>query len=233
MCNAYATFGDQVLHSRAIKLFLPTVIWKDETFCMSAKGPWLLASGQVLLAILLNLYAPHQYWDAVLSKLPPGSDRHVQLGVDYFVQHWPPPAEQVSWAINFPARVLTIPFIGLQRPLISYAVGVGKNELTVADIIFFLWVGVLWYWIGTILRAPSTSLPKSTRYSSWRVFLVIDVSGMLFALIVGVFGAYCTLTHRKPYQHIGPFGVLWALALMAYFYRRLKTDGVLQSDSTT
>lgn len=181
----------------------------------------LISVVQIGLAVLLWWYAPLQTLktqEAVKSQYP---NQHIQLGLDFYRRIEPAPAERVSFALNFPALVLSIPVASFfPEPLYES----GFRHLSPIDFVFWGWIGVMWYWMTSrLFRREGGDKPKKMSRPFRVVWLVC---GLLFALIVGTVGLTMLLSRLStvPYKQIAPFGMLWSLLLAAYFIWKLRSE---------
>ncbi len=93
--------------------------------------------------------------------------------------------------------------------------------LEIEDFVFFLAVGVLWYWTGAKidrLLGRGQSIKQSRTASA-----ALAAMGFLFALGVGVLTmSYAMLTDAdRPLKQLWPFGLVWSVMLLCYFFWRL------------
>ncbi len=182
---------------------------------------WLVSGLQVALAVFLWWYAPLQIVTAQKAVDANYPKQHAQLGLDFYRRNTPAPAERVSLALDFPAAILAGPFnIAFPRRLYETKL----RLLSMRDLAFFFWTGVLWYWTMSILiqRGKSGDVKKLSR--SVRIALL--VCGLGFALIVGAIGldALVSKFSAIPDKQIAPFGLLWSLGLAAYFLWKLRSE---------
>ena len=181
----------------------------------------LVAVVQVALAIFLWWYAPLQISRAVEAVQAQNPNHQIQLEMDFIRRIDPAPAERVSLAINFPAAVvadlLTLPF-----PIQLYQSG--HRFLSLRDLVFFGSTGVFWYWVTSIVIRRKTRGDLRNLKRPHRIGLL--VCGVLFALFEGILALEWLFSKSStpPYREVGPFGLLWSVALAAYFVWKMWSE---------
>jgi hypothetical protein len=179
---------------------------------------WSVAAVQVGLAMFLWWYAPLQTAAAEKAARAKYPNQRIGLSLEFYQRIEPAPSQRVSFALNFPALILSVPFQGLfPRPLYE-----SKQRLLLAtDVVFFAWTGLLWYWITSevIGRKPADDL----RAASKPLRTICRVCGLVFALLLGATAItlFLSALSTAPNRQIAPFGLLWALGLALYFGRKL------------
>ena len=177
---------------------------------------WCLPVLQLALAVACHLYDPHEF--RVQFMFHGAADLQ-----EYFSQHFPAHAGRLEKAINFPALVLNYPLSKKTYPILYRR----NSEYTYiviypADISFFLWIVLFWYWVGWKLdqrrkRGPGTSLPNWVRIFG-------PSCGVLFGVLTGLYAISMAAGRWRPYQQIGAAGILWSIALTVYFTRQLTRE---------
>jgi hypothetical protein len=186
---------------------------------------WALSVIQIVVAVSLFLYSPYQYLVRVRAS-------GIVNNPEYFLNNWPPPAMRVSQAINFPAVVLDSPFrFALRRSHMLFYENnsrYGYVSLGINDVVFFLWVGMLWYWVG--MRIDQTLGQMQKRNWPRNVIFAGLSCGVLFAIACAVYGIKLVGVQRESAYQVAPFGILWAVLLGCYFGRelalRLRSPGI-------
>jgi len=176
---------------------------------------------QVALAVFLWWYAPLQVRETQEAAKAQYPNQHIQLGLDFYRRIEPGPAERVAFALNFPALILSIPVANFfPEPLYES----NLRLFSPMDLAFFVWTGILWYWLALRLTALKKSdepkkLPKTVR-------IIWLACGVLFALILGAAALSMLLSRLStiPYKQVAPFGLLWSLGLASYFAWQLKSE---------
>jgi hypothetical protein len=177
---------------------------------------WTLAILQIMVATAALVYAPYQY----KARPHPIGDDFMLLG---YRMAWPPPILRTSYALNFPALTVVIPFrfsSWSRRHVFRYQ-GPPFVLLSVEDCIFLTAVGALWYWLGSKIdrrKRVTTEAPGSKSLKT--VSLMI---GFLFSAgVTALASFYVMLTDAdRPFRQIGLFGLLWGVALLWYFVSNL------------
>ena len=182
-----------------------------------------VAVSQLLLAVGLFAYAPFQY-RADVQKVG-------VVELTYFLQHYPPAAQRVSYALNYPAfaiaRILVAPK-SLARidnfALMTFWADGGQERVTPTDLVFFFGVVVLWYWLAGLLETLWIK-----RLLIWPGMLT-SICGLVLSITTGTYSLILLFSQYRPLRQIGPFGVLWSLLLIGYFgqsiVRRIKQSRV-------
>ena len=120
---------------------------------------WVLPFAQLVLAVTAWFYAPLQYLAAIQEVHARYPNQNIQLGLDFYERNWPSPAERVVLALNFPAVILAGPFnLLFHRPLYADQL----RDVSVRDIAFFCWIGILWYWVGSKLDHRNSNEDQAT-----------------------------------------------------------------------
>lgn len=175
----------------------------------SARLKWVLLTVQVVVALFLFVLAQHQF-----SEISAGGE----LRVDRLA----PGAERLSRSINFPAEVLMVP-INMSRSFqrLMCAKRLARTwplVITWADIVSFLYVCIVWYFIGLEIE---NRIKAKHGVGSQRVYRhVMPVLG----LIVGISCwpvAFTMLRSTALYRQLGYVGLCWGVILVGYFGKRL------------
>ena len=126
--------------------------------------------------------------------------------------------------MSFPALAVTVPLRFAPQwavPRLSIYRGEPLILLDTEDFAFFAAVGLLWYWIGAkvdrlLRRGQCKQRPRAASAA-------LAAAGLLLAAGVGALAAkYATLTDAdKPWEEVGPFGLVWSAMLICYFGWRL------------
>lgn len=175
---------------------------------------WVLPLVQVALAIAAFIYGPYEYR---AGPHPVGDDFMLRA----YQQLWPPVVERVSIAINFPAYAAVVPvnFTHWSGEL-RYNYGRLSILFELQDVLFFCGVGVLWYWLGIKLdrRLESEAHVRSPVPKSVAVARMIF--GVVFALALGFLAFELLTSSMRPQMQVGPFGLIWSIALLFHFSRK-------------
>lgn len=174
---------------------------------------WFLPVLQLALAVACHLYDPHEF--RVQFMLHGAADLQ-----EYLSQHFPAPAGRLEKAINFPALVLNYPLRKKTYPIL-YEHNSEYTYIVIhpADVSFFLWIVLFWFWVGwrlDQLKGPGTR----THLPNW-VWIIGQWCGALFGALTGAYAIWMVAGRWQPYQQIGAAGILWSIALTTYFARQL------------
>lgn len=176
---------------------------------------WILAVVQIAAAFAALVYAPSQW-----KTRPHLIGDCTLVG---FRQTWPPPILRAAYAVNFPALVASysVQFASWSDIPVLYNREGPFIWVSVQDGIFLVSVGILWYWLGSILDrrlGGYNEIPRSKPLA-----VVALLSGCLFAITAATLATlYATRTDAdRPYRQIGPFGLVWSAMLLCYFCWKL------------
>ena len=181
------------------------------------KWSWVLCGGQILLAVVLLYYEPYEYLETAERIQRETNSQNVRSSISFWERHWPPRAGVVLRAVNYPAMILSVPFdFGSHTPLYSN----GVRDIYFRDITFLGWVGVVWYWIGTLIENRKQHVQFALK-RRW-LWEIICVAGLILAVIGGVVAVRRVIEDNAiaPERWIFIFGVFWALLLFGYFVRK-------------
>lgn len=181
------------------------------------KWSWILCIAQGILAIVLSYYEPYQFRNSIQeTKRSSGSER-IELGLDFYQRHWPPPCGIALRAINFPPLVLSDAFDLLPHtPLFSNDL----RQIYTRDIAFIIWVFIFWYVVGTI--ADNREWRTETRAQRPILHVVVYATG----LVIGLVGGYLAVTQlihgngATPENQLSAFGLAWSILLVGYITSR-------------
>jgi hypothetical protein len=195
---------------------------------MTLRWRLVLPIVQLILTFACWFYEPIQY--RKIAVLGHNQDRWGYLG-----QSYPAPVGRFSYIDNFPAyiyadamsnllysRGMSFPAWryewhgGNEHAGFTYTVGLNED-------IFFLGGFFLWYWVGGkidgFIQKPHIGGRPKRRV--WQVIEMLVVLGtgayLLFVCII----VLATPKISHPYRQIATFGLIWPVALLAYFCFRL------------
>ena len=161
-----------------------------------------------LFAIGCHVYTPGETLDRVLRQtvlIPPESD----------LDQFPAPLDRISKGINFPAQMLDYPLLNVDREIYSHK---GKDTYVsfhLRDIVFYVGVVLLWYFIG---RALDRALEQSSAINRSRAARIAGLAG---GVVFGTLNwAYADLMMEPAWgvqRQIGACGIAWACILIAWF----------------
>lgn len=179
----------------------------------SSKWRIALPTLQVILAAILFVAAPYQYRTAVRA-----AGRGV--GLEFFARHFPPPALQISYAMNYPALVAAHVLVGapgLSRlnnlDLIRWNVDGGEFTLTARDLLFFIAVGCLWY---VVSRAVEYTGDAGFRRLSAGVAMIVSAICFLFAAVVAYVAIDSLRSAGPALRQTAPAGLTWSIIMFAF-----------------
>jgi hypothetical protein len=164
-------------------------------------------------ALACHVYDTHEY------RIGAYRDRVVN-NLEYYGQHSPALVERISRGINFPALVLDYPFRDADIPIYEWNSDFTLISITPGDVGFFAGVVFFWYLVGRKIddgMEPSNAWPRQLRITGLGC-------GVLFGLLTGGYADQMIKSHRLPQRHVGTFGIVWALVLIAYFAWRLAGE---------
>jgi hypothetical protein len=173
-----------------------------------SRWKWLLPIVQLVLALTCHFYDPYVY------RVRARRDRAVN-NTEYLFQHSPAWAERISQGINFPALVLAYPFRNESNAVYERNSVYTLIWISPGDIAFFVGILLFWYWLGLTLDERSGPSPKTIWPSRPRMAGL--VGGIAFGILTGVYAGQKIGGGLHPERQIGAFGIVWALALTAYF----------------
>jgi hypothetical protein len=169
---------------------------------------WLLPIVQLAFAFSCLVYGPHQY------RVRAQRDGAVN-NPEYVFQHSPAVVERLSKGVNFPALVLAYPFRDEGNAIYWHNSKYTLIWIAPKDVSFFLGIALFWSWVGMRLNK---SLGRG-RKGVWprKVRLAGLGCGVVFGLLTGAYALQMIASKWRPERQIGAFGILWAVALLAYF----------------
>ena len=141
---------------------------------------------------------------------------------EYTFQHSPAPVGIISREVNFPALVLAYPLRNEGQAIFKRNGDYTLIWIGVNDLGFFIGIVFFWYGVARIqARNPEESLTAAWATKAKTAGLAC---GAIFGVLTGAYAIQMASTRWRPEREIGTFGVVWALVLIAYFVRRLKSD---------
>ena len=174
---------------------------------------------QFSLALSLYYYEPHEYLKAVAAREQQTHSQNVQSSLTFWEQHWPHTAGVLLRGINYPALVVSTGFDFRSRaPLYSNEL----RELYLKAVAFFLFILLLWYFIGLLIDKKdwrSTERARSKRHMQVFAYAVGVIVGVL-----GIYVAISRLVHGSMLVHerdVFICGITWSILLLTYFIPRL------------
>jgi hypothetical protein len=173
---------------------------------------WLLPIVQLALALACHVYDPHLY--RVIAERDGAVDNP-----EYVFQHVPALAGRVSQGLNFPALVLNYPIRNVDGVIFKHNSDYTLIWISTTDVGFFLGIVLFWFWVGMRLDEGLGRRRKRDWPSKARV--VGLGCGVLFSLLTGAYAVQMIGGKWRPFRQIGMFGMVWAVALCAYFVWRL------------
>lgn len=183
--------------------------------------PWLkwkavLPIALLTLALACHVYDPHEY------RIGAYKDRAVN-NLEYFGQHSPALVGRLSRGINFPALVLDYPFRNAYNPVIyEWNSDFTFISIKPGDVGFFAGIVFFWYLVGRKLDdgqelSHGKAWPRQLRITGL-------ACGVVFGMLTGAYADQMIKSQWLPQRYVGTFGVVWALALIAYFSWRLVAE---------
>jgi hypothetical protein len=183
------------------------------------KLAWLLCITQGLLGVVLAYYEPLQFRKSIEeAKLNAGSE-HIQLGLDFYERHWPPPAGIVLRGLNYPALVLSGAFdLFPNTPLYSSDL----RQIYFKNLAFLGLIFVLWYWVGNVIDNRELQSAKVRRTTLlgvlvYGVGLVVSITGTALAVSRLIRG-----NGEPPERQLFSIGLVWSLLLLGYVMSRSR-----------
>jgi hypothetical protein len=218
-------FGASVIETeRLLHAYFPRT-WQIQTFVRGEinkmrriRWKWFLPVTQLVFAMAALIYGPFEFKNRLLQDGAAGDNNMLE----YNGQHFPAPIERASKAINFPALVLAYPLRGYENQLLFYRNNYTFVRVSPRDVGFFGGVVIFWYWVGWKMDQSQGRSPKITR--SRRA----TIAGLMCGFVLGILTSACALQlliqdwHWRPERQIGAFGIVWSVALVAYFTGQLK-----------
>ncbi len=187
----------------------------------SLRWRWILAVGQLLLAVALELYGDYQFTNRVAQFRAANPEEILDWG--YLSEIYPTSAARAVYMINFPARLAS----GLvPRVTPTGWLGFDNPKFNNGELAFLAFVFILWYGLGRELEIRlCRQRPAKHKWPLW-LTATIDICGFIISIGAAITVAILVVGEPRPWSS-GVLGTVtsasaWTMFFIIYFAKRLR-----------